>query len=428
MLVRKTNGNLEEYDREKVKRGIRMAFEECGETYNDTVAEMITKELFIFDKMTSKEIKRQVQEALMSINKKVASAYIEKNCDMMDLKKSDDFIRSYIESINAASGSKYDSNANVINKNIVTMGQEIPKGYFIRLNRYFMQRRIKSMYSKSLADRYVTDLENHTIYRHDETAIPGMPYCVAISMYPFLVDGLTGLGGESSAPKKLKAFCGAFVNLVYSVSSQFAGAVATPEFLMYMDFYIRKAYGENYLSRLEEVVDLSADKSTLQDMIDDYFQQIVHSMNMPAGTRGYQSVFWNIGYFDKPYFEGVFGDFRFPDGSAPKWETLSWLQKHFMRWFNKEREKYRLTFPVETMALLTDGNDDFVDKEYADFTAQMWAEGHSFFCYLSNSPDSLSSCCFSKDQKVLWKSSTDGVKLTTLQELHDINGTHIKRI
>lgn len=64
-----------------------------------------------------------------------------------------------------------------------------------------------------------------------------------------------------------------------------------------------------------------------------------------------------------------------------------------MKWFNNERLTYTFTFPVETMALLTDGNDDFIDKEYADFTAEMWSEGHSFFCYLSDSPDSLSSCC-----------------------------------
>jgi len=89
-----------------------------------------------------------------------------------------------------------------------------------------------------------------------------------------------------------------------------------------------------------------------------------------------------------------------------------------MKWFNEERNKYVLTFPVETMAMLTDGHD-VVDKEYADFTAKMWAEGHSFFCYLSNSPDSLSSCCFAGTQKVLWKSSTQGVKLTTLEELHN---------
>ena len=256
-----------------------------------------------------------------------------------------------------------------------------------------MKDKIKAMYSRRLAEQYIEDLESHVLYKHDESGTPGYPYCVAITMYPFLESGLKELGGVSIAPTDLKSFCGEFINLVYSISSQFMGAVATPEFLMYMDYFIRKDYGENYLDRLSEVVEGNAKQRTLEKVIDNYFQQVVHSMNMPAGNRGYQTVFWNIGYFDKPYFEGVFGDFRFPDGTAPKWETLSWLQKHFMNWFNEERNHYILTFPVETMALLTDGGDDYADKEYADFTAEMWSKGHSFFCYISNSPDSLSSCC-----------------------------------
>ena len=256
-----------------------------------------------------------------------------------------------------------------------------------------MKDKIKAMYSRRLAEQYIEDLESHVLYKHDESGTPGYPYCVAITMYPFLESGLKELGGVSIAPTDLKSFCGEFINLVYSISSQFMGAVATPEFLMYMDYFIRKDYGENYLDRLSEVVEGNAKQRTLEKVIDNYFQQVVHSMNMPAGNRGYQTVFWNIGYFDKPYFEGVFGDFRFPDGTAPKWETLSWLQKHFMNWFNEERNNYILTFPVETMALLTDGGDDYADKEYADFTAEMWSKGHSFFCYISNSPDSLSSCC-----------------------------------
>ena len=231
------------------------------------------------------------------------------------------------------------------------------------------------------------------LYKHDESGTPGFPYCVAITMYPFLVSGLKELGGVSIAPTDLKSFCGEFINLVYSISSQFMGAVATPEFLMYLDYFIRKDYGDDYLEHLDDVVELNAKKRTLIKVIDNYFQQVVHSMNMPAGNRGYQTVFWNISYFDKNYFQGVFGDFRFPDGSAPKWETLDWLQKHFMNWFNEERNHYILTFPVETMALLTDGGDDYLDKDYADFTAEMWSKGHSFFCYISNSPDSLSSCC-----------------------------------
>jgi len=68
----------------------------------------------------------------------------------------------------------------------------------------------------------------------------------------------------------------------------------------------------------------------------------------------------------------------FPDGSRPIWQSLSWLQKRFMKWFNAERTRAVLTFPVETMALLSK-DDDMVDAEYADFTAEMYAEGHSFF-------------------------------------------------
>lgn len=393
MEVRKSKGFLEEYSKEKVKNGICEAYETAGEKCVDAILDSIVNGLYVYEGMATSEIRRQVEEALMSINKKVAKAYIENNDDNKDLRKKQDFIQEYIEASNAATGSKFDSNANVTNKNIVTLGQELYKENNIKQNRYILTDKIRKIYSKKLAEQYLEDLKTHVLYKHDESGTPGYPYCVAITMYPFLTDGLKKLGGVSVAPTDLKSFCGEFINLVYSVSSQFMGAVATPEFLMYMDYFIRKDYGEDYIDHLDDVVDLTAKRRTLVKVIDNAFQQVVHSMNMPAGNRGYQTVFWNISYFDKSYFEGVFGEFRFPDGSKPKWETLSWLQKHFMQWFNKEREKYILTFPVETMALLTDGGNDFVDKEYADFTAQMWSEGHSFFCYLSDSPDSLSSCC-----------------------------------
>ena len=393
MNVRKSDGSLEEFNREKVKSGICGAFETAGEECDELILETIANNLYLYDEISSAEIRRQVEDALMSFNKKVAKAYSQKYEDRKPRQKKQDFIRAYIDAKNAATGSKYDSNANVSNKNIVTLGQELYKEDNIKQNRYILCDKIKKMYSKKLSEQYIKDLESHVLYKHDESGTPGYPYCVAITMYPFLVDGLKGLGGESIAPTDLKSFCGEFINLVYSVSSQFMGAVATPEFLMYMDYFIRKDYGEDYIDRIDEVVDLSRKKRTIGNVIDNAFQQVVHSMNMPAGNRGYQTVFWNIGYFDEPYFKGVFGDFVFPDGTKPVWRTLSWLQKRFMKWFNQERTKYTFTFPVETMALLTDGNDDFMDKEYADFTAEMWSEGHSFFCYLSDSPDSLSSCC-----------------------------------
>ena len=393
MDVRKTNGSVEEFDKAKLARGIHEAYKSAKEYCDDAIVVSIINNLYIYEGITSAEIRRQVEESLMSINKRVAHAYIDKFDADIDLRKKRDFIKDYIAASNAATGSKFDANANVTRKNIVTLGNELYKENNIKQNRYIMCDKIKTLYGRALADQYLKDLNSHILYKHDESGTPGFPYCVAITMYPFLISGLKELGGVSIAPTDLKSFCGEFINLVYSISSQFMGAVATPEFLMYLDYFIRKDYGDDYLEHLDDVVEMNAKQRTLVKVIDNYFQQVVHSMNMPAGNRGYQTVFWNISYFDRNYFQGVFGDFRFPDGTAPKWETLDWLQKHFMNWFNQERNNYLLTFPVETMALLTDGGDDFSDPDYADFTAEMWSKGHSFFCYLSNSPDSLSSCC-----------------------------------
>lgn len=397
MVVTKSDGSQEEYSSVKIRNGILAAYRAASEECPEGIIDTLEPNLIIYDTMKTSEVRRQVEEWLMVVNKKVAKAYIEqfdkKSADVRELKKKSDFMKDYIEASNAATGSKYDSNANVDQKNIVTMAQELYKGNNIKLNRYAMQSKISALYSKKLAKKYVEDLENHLLYRHDETGMVGTPYCVAIDMYPFFTDGLKKLGGPSSPPTDVKSYCGQFINLVYSISSQFLGAVATPQFLLGLDFFLRKDYGEDYIDHLDDVVDLSEKQRTLKETIDNCFQQVVHSINMPAGNRGWQSVFWNIGYFDKPYFDGVFGDFRFPDGTKPKWETLSWLQKTFMNWFNEERTKYVLTFPVESMALLTDGKNDYVDKEYADFTAEMWSKGHSFFLYTSDSPDALSSCC-----------------------------------
>ena len=303
-----------------------------------------------------------------------------------------DFIKKYRNAKNAASGSEVDSNANVENKNIATCNGELCKRDKIGCNRLLLIDKIREMFGDDLAEEYISQLENHIIYKHDETSI--YPYCVSITMYPFLFSGLKGLGGLSSAPTNLDSFCGSFINMVFAVAAQFAGAVATPEFLMYMDYFIRKDYGEDYPEHWSDKVTSPAviRQRTIEDLIHDKFQQIIYSINQPAAARDFQSVFWNIAYFDRPYFHGMFDNFVFPDGTAPKWETLSFLQKEFMRWFNKERLREVLTFPVETMNLLNDGHQ-YVDGEYADLTAQMYAEGHSFFTYTSDSVDSLASCC-----------------------------------
>lgn len=240
------------------------------------------------------------------------------------------FIRNYIKAKNAATGSEVDQNANVSNKNIATMSAELPKKDMIALNRVLMQEKLTEKYGKEWADKYIEDLNHHTIYKHDETSI--YPYCCSISLYPFLLDGLTKVGGSSTAPKHLDSFCGGFINLLFLVAGQFAGAVATPEVLTYFDHFARVDYGENYINHLDAPVEFIAGKNiTLREKLEHYFAQIVYTVNQPAGARGYQSIFWNIAYFDHDYFESIFKDFVFPDGDEPKWETTKELQKLFMK-------------------------------------------------------------------------------------------------
>ena len=305
-----------------------------------------------------------------------------------------DFIRDYSQASNAATGSKFDSNANIETKNVTTLSCEIHKEADIGINRLRMIDKITELYGTELAEKYIEQLDSHQIYRHDETH-PVFPYCVSITMYPFICEGLKSIGAPSTEPKNLHSFAGNFINLVFAISAQFAGAVATPEFLTYLDHFIRLEYGDDYYEKTDIIVNpISKRPKTLEKVIDDIFEQIVYSINEPAAARNFQSVFWNIAYFDHTYFNAIFEDFVFPDGDEPKWDSVSWLQKHFMEWFNNERLRNYLTFPVETVNLVYDKESkQYIDKEWADFTAEMWSKGHSFFCYNSDSADSLSSCC-----------------------------------
>ena len=305
-----------------------------------------------------------------------------------------DFIRDYSQASNAATGSKFDSNANIETKNVTTLSCEIHKEADIGINRLRMIDKITELYGTELAEKYIEQLDSHQIYRHDETH-PVFPYCVSITMYPFICEGLKSIGAPSTEPKNLHSFAGNFINLVFAISAQFAGAVATPEFLTYLDHFIRLEYGDDYYEKTDIIVNpISKRPKTLEKVIDDIFEQIVYSINEPAAARNFQSVFWNIAYFDHTYFNAIFEDFVFPDGDEPQWDSVSCLQKHFIEWFNNERLRNYLTFPVETVNLVYDKESkQYIDKEWADFTAEMWSKGHSFFCYNSDSADSLSSCC-----------------------------------
>lgn len=390
----KRDGSADRFSLDKIMNAIIKAFRSVNEPVSLSNVSKIISRLDLYDGIKVEEIQNLVEKALMREGHyRVAKSFMlyrQRHAEDREVMDELKFLSDYCEATNAATGSKYDANANVEHKNIATLIGELPKSNFIRLNRRLLTDRMKKMYGKELADQYLDLLTHHFIYKNDETSLAN--YCASITMYPWLMGGTKSIGGNSTAPTSLKSFCGGFVNMVFMVSSMLSGACATPEFLMYLNYFIGLEYGREYYKEPEKVVDLSLKQRTVDKIITDCFEQIVYSINQPTGARNYQAVFWNISYYDRYYFESLFGDFFFPDGSKPDWEGLNWLQKRFMKWFNRERTKTVLTFPVETVALLSkDG--DVLDQEWGDFTAEMYAEGHSFFTYMSSSADSLSSCC-----------------------------------
>ncbi len=395
--VTKRNGNLVPFDISKIKNAIRKAFLSCNFQVEESTIDEISKQVSVWDEITVEDIQDQVEEILMNWDfPTVAKEYIlyRYKHDLLrkQVEKNLDFIEKYKNSSNTANAT-IDDNSNVSNHNIAVLNSEIHKENNRDTNLRILENKIKELYPEFNCKQLYKDLSS-IMYLHDSSSQIGMPYCVAITLYPFLLNGLKELGGLSAAPKNIDSFCGMFVNLVFAIAGQFKGAVATPGLLVCMDWFLRKEWGDKYYLKKDVIIssDYCIRKQTIHKQIHQYFQQICYTLMQPSGSRGSQAVFWNLSIFDKPFFDTMYGDFYYPDGTKAQWESINWLQKDFLHWLNQERLKCILTFPVVSGCLIyQDGK--FVDEELAEFFAKEYAEGNSFFTYISDSADSLSSCC-----------------------------------
>lgn len=403
MLVTKRDGTIEEFNLDKILIAVTKAFNSVGQLMPKYLNLMIPNILGLTDKdnINVEEIQDKIEQILMNDNHfEAAKSYIiyrERHKEAREIKDRLDYMEKYSKSTeNAASSSETDANANISMKNVVTLESEVPKVKNRIIQRARMKEKLNIMFPE-VAKQYEKDIEHHIIYIHDEasSAVP-KNYCEAVSLFPLVSNGIKDMDGVTpKIANHLSSFCGQFNNLVFLLSAQCKGAVAFGEFFNYFDYYCVKDYGEDYHLKEQVYADSEhvRDRKTIGQKIEAAFQTIVYYINQPAQNRGWQSPFTNISYYDSKYWEALFKDFYFPDGTQPSWERVSYLQKKFMKWFNKERTKAMLTFPVETMALLTDKKGNYLDEEYKDFTAEMQAEGHSFFVYISDNPNGLASCC-----------------------------------
>lgn len=404
MQVVKRDGSIEEFNVDKIISAVEKAFKSCNKKMPQYLYDMLGALFGTLegDTIGIEEIQNKVEDVLMNDKHfDVAKSYIiyrEQHKQARFIRERIDYMNEYSQSNeNAATSSETDANANVTMKNVANLEGEVYKTTNRVIQRQRMKDKLNEMYPE-VAKKYEEDLSSHVIYTHDEATTPVLKqYCMAVSLYPLMMEGVGNIDGITpTPPNDLQSFSGQVTNLIFLLSSQCKGAVAVGEYFIALNYYIVQGFGPNWYEKLDVVTttDHCNKQRTVRDAIHKAFKQFIYGVNQPAGNRSYQSPFTNVSYYDHTYFDSLFGEFYYPDGTKPQWEAVDCLQRLFMKFFNKLRTKQILTFPVETMAMVYDPKtNDIIDKDYKDFTAEMYAEGHSFFTYISDSADSLASCC-----------------------------------
>lgn len=405
MKVTKRNGSIEDFDLSKIEKAVKKAYKSQGLEASETILAELN---YVFTRdykdvtLSVEHIQDEVEKILFDLAPyKVAKAYVvyrEQHKQARFIKERLDYMEKYSSSTeNAATSSETDANANVTMKNVANLEGEVYKTTNRIIQRQRMKDKLNEMFP-DLSKQYEEDLNHHIIYTHDEASTPVLKqYCMAVSLYPLMLEGVGNIDEVTPGPPNdPQSFSGQITNLIFLLSSQCKGAVAVGEYFIALNYYIVQEFGPNWYEKLDVITTTEHcnKQRTIRDAVYKSFKQFIYGVNQPAGNRSYQSPFTNVSYYDHTYFDSLFGEFSYPDGTKPQWEAIDCLQKLFIKFFNKLRTKQILTFPVETMAMVYDPEtNDIIDKDYKDFTAEMYAEGHSFFTYISDSADSLASCC-----------------------------------
>jgi ribonucleoside-triphosphate reductase len=400
MKVVKRNGNLEDFSINKVINAINCAYCSKGLKPQDEVLEEVKEEFNgDFDTIGVEEVQDKVEKILMDLAPyPVAKSFIlyrEQHKQARFVRERLDYMERYSQSgNNAASSSETDANANVSMKNVANLEGEVYKTTNRIIQRQRMKEKLNTMYPE-VAKQYEEDIEHHIIYPHDEASTPVLkPYCMAATLYPLMLDGVGNIDGVTpSPPNDIQSFSGQVTNLVFLLSSQVKGAVALGDYFIALNYYVVAEFGNQWYDKLDTVITNGFTTAhTIEYYIKKGMKQFIYGVNQPAGNRSYNSPFTNVSYYDREYFNSLFKDFCYPDGTKPEWKAIDTLQRMFMKLHRELRLVKPLTFPVSTIALVHN-NKEYLDLDYKHLCAEEWAKGGSFFCYTSDNPTSLASCC-----------------------------------
>ena len=402
-MIIKRNKSKEEFSTEKIEKALLSAFISCGypnNKYTKRRCRKFAKSILPQQVETVEDVQDKIEDLLMSEHfYDVAKAYIiyrKKHEESRLIRGRLNYMEQYsTSSSNASSSSETDANANVSMKNVANLEGEVYKATNRIIQRQRMKDKLYKLYPE-VAKKYEEDLNNHIIYTHDEASTPVLkPYCMAVTLYPLMMDGVGKIDGITpSAPNDISSFSGQVTNLAFLLSSQCKGAVAFGDYFVTLNYYVVKEFGDNWYEKLDciSTSEHHVIPRTVKDSIEKGMKQFIWGVNQPAGNRSYNSPFTNVSWYDRYYFESLFGNFHYPDRSKPKWKQIDTLQRMFMALMRRIRLIKPITFPVTTMALVHN-NKEYLDKDYKELCAEEWAKGGSFFCYTSDNPSSLASCC-----------------------------------
>ena len=403
MFIIKRSGKKEQFNPDKIKNAIKAAFNSIGYSVDDDVYDELVNSVKVWDEMSIEDIQDQVIETLRNFDyNEVADCYQTYRLEHKQarfIRERIDYMDKYANSgDNASTASETDANANVTMKNVANLEGEVYKVTNRRIQRQRMKDKLNELFPKDddLGKQYIRDLENWIIYTHDEASSPVLkPYCMAATLYPLMAEGVGVIDGVTpTPPNDIQSFSGQVTNLVFLLSASAKGAIALGDYFIALNYYVIAEYGPKWYDKLDvnTTTDHCLKPMTIKRAIRKGMKQFIYGVNQPAGNRSYNSPFSNCSYYDKTYFESIFDNFYYPDGTQPEWKAIDTLQRIFMELHRELRLIKPLTFPVTTFAMVHDGTD-VIDKEYKQLCADEWAKGGSFFCYLSNNPSALASCC-----------------------------------
>jgi anaerobic ribonucleoside-triphosphate reductase len=302
-----------------------------------------------------------------------------------------------------------DPNANVRERSIASYNSENNKALMKINSLFLMYKKVKESFDEESANAALEKVINGELFINDLTNF-SMSYCYAFELRNLLFDGMNFFKGNMKikAPKRTSSFIALVIQSTAYISNQIMGACSYPDFFVILDYFLRKDHGENYMN------DLKSDKTIERD-VKNHFQNLIYSFGFPF--RSSQSAFTNLSVLDKGFMEALFKDYYLPEGEINTESTID-LSKLFFEYYSEINSKEGIfTFPVVTLAISLDENNEYVDPEFAQWAAEASC-GKALANIFQSQADSFSSCC-------RMRSNFDGVAELGFQNSFGVGGLSI---